>query len=681
MQAFAFGGIPPYTFSWSTGDVGQTIIELAPGDYTVTVTDGMGATAQTTGSVEAVWALDTDWDLPELQADCNNSCTGMVQVMEQGFYGTPPYAYTQDPVNGSWGLVYENICSGVSQVVQVLDANGCPGSFDLGELVNTVQTGYVEVLNITPACAGEANGTLTVRLMGGSVGAYLFVGNGMGFYQTYYPAQGQPFTVTGMPAGSYGVSALQNGIEGNPICTAQYPQVISELPSPCATVSGTVFNDVDQDCSQGPDDVGLPYRVLTIEPGPTYAITDQNGAYYSALSFGSYTLAQPLVDEAQLCPVAQPVAFAVNGSDPNATIDLADSSFVPHDLEVTLQSTAFRPGFGFNLWGVVTNNTAYPSGALSISLGYPTLLDPVTASNGGTAVGGTGSWSLAPVPAYSQRYFGLQGVVPPDVGLLGQVLSFPTQVSNGISESDLGNNTAVLERTVTGSYDPNDKVGTTNNSGSNTLFLIDQDEWIDYTIRFQNTGTDTAFTVVIRDTIDTDLHIPSLEIVGSSHTFIPSFGDERELTFTFNSIVLPDSSTDLLGSQGFIRFRIKPVQAMLPGTVIENVANIYFDFNEPVITEPSVLVAEFSTGIRAQSIAPSVFPNPASDQLFIRWRTPIAELYSWAMISSEGRILDEGTRASDEAVFDTANLVTGLYFLRVFQGSRTFTLPFTKTEQ
>ena len=34
-----------------------------------------------------------------------------------------------------------------------------------------------------------------------------------------------------------------------------------------------------------------------------------------------------------------------------------------------------------------------------------------------------------------------------------------------------------------------------------------------------------------------------------------------------------------------------------PGTVIENIANIYFDFNDPVITEPSVLVAEFSTGV------------------------------------------------------------------------------------
>ena len=124
-----------------------------------------------------------------------------------------------------------------------------------------------------------------------------------------------------------------------------------------------------------------------------------------------------------------------------------------------------------------------------------------------------------------------------------------------------------------------------------------------------------------------------------------------------------------------------PRQPLLPGEEIENIANIYFDFNEPIITEPSVLVAEFSTGIQANNAtSPSVFPNPVIDQLFIRWNTPVTSPCSWAIFSSDGRMLHEGTRAMDERPFDTSDLVPGLYFLRLFDGSSTFTLPFTKTE-
>jgi len=662
MQAGAFGGIPPYSYSWSTGDVGQTITDLGPGNYTVTVTDGGGNTAQATGTVEPVWALDAQWYLPAIQADCNGSCTGMVQVNEIGFYGTPPYAYTQDPVTNSWGLVYENICSGSSQVVEVFDANGCPGSFDLGALVNAVQTGYVEVINITPACAGEANGTMTVRLMGGSFGAYLFVGNGMGFQQTFFPGQGEPFTVSGMSAGSYGVSAWLDGIDGTPICTAQDPQVIPELSGPCATLSGTVFNDADQDCTQGPEDPGLPYRVLTIQPGPSYAISDQDGAYFSALSFGNFTLAQPLVDEAQLCPAAVPVPFTVDGGTPTLTIDLADSSFVPHDLEVLLYTTAFRPGFPFTIWGSVRNNTAYASGTVSLALSYPTLLDPVTASAGGTANGGNAEWNFALVPAYANQSFAISGTLPPDITLLGEVLVLTASATNSVGEASLGNNTNVLTRTVTGSYDPNDKQGTTNATGSTDQFFLNTDVWFDYTVRFQNTGTDTAFTVVIRDDFEVDLDIQSLEILAASHAFVPSFGDGRELVLTFPNILLPDSTTDLIGSQGFVAFRMEPRTGLLPGDVITNTAGIYFDFNEPIITNTTEHVVEFSTGVNAHAAGSMLIsPNPARDGF--RVDLPGERTARVILRDLHGRAVKDLSIATDRVWVDTENLASGSYIV------------------
>jgi hypothetical protein len=44
--AMATGGVPPYSYSWSNGSTATSISGLTPGDYIVTVTDGLNNTAQ-----------------------------------------------------------------------------------------------------------------------------------------------------------------------------------------------------------------------------------------------------------------------------------------------------------------------------------------------------------------------------------------------------------------------------------------------------------------------------------------------------------------------------------------------------------------------------------------------------------------------------------------------------------
>ncbi|MBK9629214.1 MAG: hypothetical protein IPO56_16365 [Flavobacteriales bacterium] len=108
--------------------------------------------------------------------------------------------------------------------------------------------------------------------------------------------------------------------------------------------------------------------------------------------------------------------------------------------------------------------------------------------------------------------------MPPDVGLLGTDLIATATVSTTSADADLANNTFQQVRTITGAYDPNDKLATTS-SGSNDVWQINTDEWIDYTIRFQNTGTDTAFNVVITDTLLGTLDPGSIIMGAASHAF------------------------------------------------------------------------------------------------------------------------------------------------------------------
>ena len=135
-----------------------------------------------------------------------------------------------------------------------------------------------------------------------------------------------------------------------------------------------------------------------------------------------------------------------------------------------------------------------------------------------------------------------------------------------------------------GAYDPNDK--TAFPEGYGELHLIERNSFIEYKIRFQNTGTDTAFNVTIRDELSEMLNIATLQMGVASHPYTWRLQDQGTIVMDFPDIQLPDSTTNLAGSNGFVTFKIK-VKPWIPiyeYRVIRNRAAIYFDFNEPVIT-------------------------------------------------------------------------------------------------
>ncbi|MGV3630344.1 MAG: DUF7619 domain-containing protein [Bacteroidota bacterium] len=131
-------------------------------------------------------------------------------------------------------------------------------------------------------------------------------------------------------------------------------------------------------------------------------------------------------------------------------------------------------------------------------------------------------------------------------------------------------------------YDPNDKQVEPKGFGEEGY--IAPDGYFTYTIRFQNTGTDTAFHVRIVDDLSSVLDVPTLEVLASSHPYRMLVMEPQKLVFHFDSILLPDSTTNFIGSQGYVRFRIKHVAGLGIGSEISNQAGIYFDMNPAVIT-------------------------------------------------------------------------------------------------
>lgn len=168
-----------------------------------------------------------------------------------------------------------------------------------------------------------------------------------------------------------------------------------------------------------------------------------------------------------------------------------------------------------------------------------------------------------------------------------------------------------------GSYDPNDKASFPEGYGEE--HYVKNNQTIDYKIRFQNTGTDTAFRVVVVDTLSEYLDISTFRRTSASHAHTVSVED-RVATFTFEDILLVDSTANEAASHGFIKFKIDMLADLPDGTLIENEADIYFDFNDPIRTNTTFLEigtdfiedASVSTIDNPYNMDVVITPNPAS---------------------------------------------------------------------
>ncbi len=139
-------------------------------------------------------------------------------------------------------------------------------------------------------------------------------------------------------------------------------------------------------------------------------------------------------------------------------------------------------------------------------------------------------------------------------------------------------------QTIVDSYDPNDK--RVQPQGTTASRYTPTGTALDYTIRFQNTGTDVAYTVVVVDTLSDHLDLATLRmgLVSHSYKLLVSGGQKPVLTFVFDNINLPDSNRNEALSHGYIKFSITPKSTIAPATVIENRADIFFDYNPAVRT-------------------------------------------------------------------------------------------------
>jgi uncharacterized repeat protein (TIGR01451 family) len=259
--------------------------------------------------------------------------------------------------------------------------------------------------------------------------------------------------------------------------------------------------------------------------------------------------------------------------------------------------------------------------------------------------------------------------------LLGDSISVIAEIKTSDSRDPVFNNKKHYSYRVNMSFDPNvkevypDKV------------LPVFNDWLTYTVKFQNTGNAPAMNVRLRDTLDPLLDPETFEVMGSSHEMSTKL-NKRALSFYFPDIMLPDSFSDEKNSHGFVQYRIKPTRPLKVDDNIHNTAFIYFDYNEAVVTNTvSTVVAQpiMSVNVPDNQVRSSLYPNPGHGQyvLVVPLNTDLNAL-RLDVFDIRGILVYTSPIETRTSEIDLKSLDNGLYILKISAWDRLEIMYFLK---
>ncbi|MBS1665538.1 MAG: DUF11 domain-containing protein [Bacteroidetes bacterium] len=278
------------------------------------------------------------------------------------------------------------------------------------------------------------------------------------------------------------------------------------------------------------------------------------------------------------------------------------------DYRVMLFNTGrSRPGFGVTYKIICTNPGTDVLTNRMVQLVVEHRLSYQSATPTPVSVtGDTMRWILPTLTPRDTAIFTVQMVLAAGQYSNLEILT-STATIDSTGDIEPKNNVSVINDVVTGSFDPNGKEEV--NGGTIDTAALNNGRYLHYTIRFQNTGNDTAFSVVLRDTLISKLDPATLEMVDASHPYRLTIANGNQLTWTFPNILLPYSSENEPASHGYVSYRVKPKSNVALGDSIRNEAGIYFDFN-PVVQTNTALTVVNKPATQLPPPPPPVNPPP-----------------------------------------------------------------------
>lgn len=384
-----------------------------------------------------------------------------------------------------------------------------------------------------------------------------------------------------------------------------------------SVLSGTLFYDINQNGIQDITDVALANMPVSIEPESRRNFSNDDGLFQFIVDDGVNYIETGL--ESLWSITTDSLNYTVLSDGSNITG--LNFGFYPN-TELTQMSSQISsaPTRCFSLvpfWFTVQNTgTEFTSGQLVLEIdpsAYFHSSEPYPDSIYQNKL----FWNFENFPPLQHKTFELNlemsAIINTRVEFSGEVW---LQDSLGVLSK---NEECSYSSVIICSYDPNDKLVIPVGEQDAHYTLLGEE--LEYTIRFQNVGTDTAFTVRVEDQLDSDLDWSTFRPITASHDYIVNLFDNGRVEFLFEDILLVDSFTNEVASNGFVKYKINHLENLPSGTEVTNYARIFFDFNEPIQTNTTLntFVTEIPTSVSetALQILINIFPNPFDDNLTI----------------------------------------------------------------
>jgi uncharacterized repeat protein (TIGR01451 family) len=594
--ATASWGVSPYGYSINGGQFSTVNSwNLAAGSYTITVKDSVGCENSKSQFVNNA-GINVSANVTH--ANCNNNSNGSASIIASG--GTAPYTYQWS--NGDTTQSINNVFNGYFKCT-VTDTTGCSGTATVW--IGQNSSLYVDCNSSDYNCGTNS---LTANVSGGTAP----------YSYSWSPIGSTTQTISGLNPGTYSLTVTDaTGCTGT-----GYGEIYSGTYS---TIEGEIFNDVNTSCSLDGGDYPINYgwvkaqSAFNIFYGGVY---NTNSSHYQlhipASAAGTYTLTGLPVGFANSnnfsLNCASNYTVTVNGNcDTIQHVDFPYTVIPFLDILSNIYCNTARPGF-IRYYSIDYSNLGTDPANGIVKIDIDPLLTFIGATPAPSFVNGNHiEWNYTNLYPYSSRYICLQAQVPliQNGGVLGTVLHDSVWIDPIAGDVNVSNNFSSCSSLITGSYDPNIKEVYSSQADANGVIDTSGAE-LYYTVHFQNTGTDTAFTVTVKDTLSPLVDLTSLEMLGASDNFKWSIEPGRCLTVVFNNILLVDSNMNEAASHGYFHYRVHTA-AIAPGNTIENTAAIYFDFNPAIITNTVTTPVAVTLGIAAaHTINATVFPNPTN---------------------------------------------------------------------
>jgi len=359
------------------------------------------------------------------------------------------------------------------------------------------------------------------------------------------------------------------------------------------SISGKVFFDENENGNYDNNENQMYPLSMMLEPDALATFSSYLGDFNFAVDNGLYDIT---------CNMSTGFGFTTPST---VQVEVTDDSDVEvfygvktisaeAGVFVTCSSAPTRCGFEVPFW-IDYQNTGTVIGDVVISLEIDSLTNFVSSTpTPDSIIDNTIYWSHSNLPITHSGQINLI-LQMPGVEYIGEYLTFTSRAELTSLDGSLSYLMSVGYRPqLNCAYDPNDKLVEPQIPGNPNYTLFG--DTLKYTVRFQNTGTDTAFTVRIEDYLDGNLDYSTLHVTGASHPYEVTLDENTgRMMFLFDNILLPDSSTNEIESHGFFQYQIRNRSGLAENTFIQNYANIYFDFNPPIITNTveNILVSQY----------------------------------------------------------------------------------------